>query len=268
MIASFFDKQAEYTRVRLPVIPHRIGIILQDLDESADTGTSWTVQARKLNDTPKIAPKGATYQVSDKWVLYMKKLMTPRAWFWWIAAEFMLMINRRSKWGTGKPDEMPRFECIALPCNFIASDAETAFFARVVGRDSRYFNTDTLDPKKDNWYFAPHQFWKATMHKDGYVRLVGQSDHVYTPVIRQLPEQWIQKDFVEWFPKLPMIVTWKGKPYLITGYSLLGASVYGHAEHEDIPLRLARTPGELIHPCPEWRLNEKPVPPEVRKEWV
>lgn len=260
IVASFGDKQAEYEIVRLPVIPYKLGIILQDYDESAYTGTSWTVQARKMNDTPKIAPKGATYQVSDKWVLYMKKLMTYRAWFWWIAAEYMLMINRRSKWGTGKPDEMPRFECIALPNNFIASDSETALFARVVGRDSRFFNTDTLNPERDNWYHNPHQFWKATMHKEGQVRLVGQADHVYTPVIRQLSEQWIQKNFVEWFPKLPMNVTYNGKTHTITGYCLLGASVYGHAEHEDIPLRLARVPGELIHPCPEWRLSEKPVP--------
>ena len=65
-----------------------------------------------------------------------------------------------------------------------------------------------------------------------------------------------------------MDVTYQGKAHTITGYCLQGASVYGHAADMDIPLRLARVPGELLHPCPEWKLNEKPVPPEVRPEWV
>lgn len=264
----FGDVTVEYQLYRLPVIPHRIGIIKQDLEELADTGMSITVQARKLNDTPKIGPKGDTYIVSDAWVNYMRKLMTQKAWDWWIVAEYMLMINRPSKWGGGKPTQMPAFECIALPCNFIASDAQTATHARVVSRDSQNFDTSQLDSRKDNWFYAPHQFWKATAHNDnGEVFLVGASLHVYTPVIREEPEQWIERGFVEWFPTLPMTVTYQGKQHTITGYALKGASVYGHAEEMDIPLRLARTAGELIHPCPEWRLIEKPVPPEVRPEW-
>lgn len=254
---------------RLPVVPYRLGIIRQDLVELADTGMSITVQARKMNDTPKIAPKGDTMVVSDAWYLYMKKLMTIPAWTWWGVSPRMLMINRTSKWYDEDSKEMPRFECIALPCNFIASDYFTGAFAHVVARDSRNFNTSALDPKIDNWFYRPWQFHKATAHNDdGQVFLVGTSLHVYTPVIREEPDLYIQKDFVEWFPNLPMNVTYNGKPYTIDGYCLKGASVYGHSEEMDIPLRLSRVPGELIHPCPEWSLSEKPVPAEVRPEWV
>ena len=272
IIAHFAAGDVQYEKKRLPVVPHTIGIIRQDLRDSeigADTGTSITVQARKLNDTPKIAPKGDVIVVSDAWYLYMKKLMTQKAWEWWGVWPRMLMINRESKWYDETSTEMPKFECIVLPNNFIAADSFVNGFARIVARDSKNFPALSLDPKADNWFYRPWEFHKATAHDDaGNIWLVGQSFHVYTPVIREEPEIFIQADFVEWFPSLPMTVTYQGRSHVITGYCLQGASVYGHAENEDIPLRLVRKPGELLHPCPEWKLNEKPVPVEMRPEWV
>lgn len=281
---------------RLPVIPYRLGIIKQDLQTTLER--DWDVQARKMHDNSRTLTKGNTYLVNDDWVIYMKRIMTYEAWWWWIGEEFMLMINRTSKWGSGPPDEEPKFECIGLPCNFIALDKFTTTHARVVAKDSvNYKAMQLLDHKKDNWFYKPTQYWKCTMHQlSGEVRLVGAALHVYTPVIRQQPEQWIlykdipvsgirqavnrlvgwfapsllgvpQYSAVELFPELPMDVTYEGKRYTIAGYALLGASVYGHAAEMDVPLRLCRVPGELRHPCPEWKLSEKPVPPEVRAEW-
>lgn len=257
---------------RLPIVPYKLGIIKQDLrpgEIGADTGTTITVQARKMNDSPKIGSKGDTVVVSDAWYIYMRKLMTQKAWEWWGVWPNMLMINRDdSKWWDENSTEMPRFECIALPNNFIASDLFINGFARVIARDSQHFDTSKLNPAKDNWYYFPWQFWKATAHNDfGQIWLVGSSFHVYTPVIKEEPDLYIERDFVEWFPELPMNVTYEGAQYTILGYATLGASVYGHAIEKDIPLRLARKSGECIHPCPEWKLNEKPVPPEIRAEW-
>jgi len=268
--ANFDEGTVCYDQKRMPVVEHTLGIIKQDLLEiGADTGTSITVQARKMNDTPKIAPKGDVMVVSDAWYLYMRKLMTDAAWHWWGITPRMLMINRESKWFDEASTEMPKFECIALPCNFIATDYFINDFAHVLSRDSQHFDVSKLDPQKDNWYYYPWLFWKATAHNDnGDVWLVGKSLHVYTPVIREEPDVYIQKNFVEWFPPLPMNVTYQGHVYRITGYCVQGASVYGHADAFDVPLRLARAPGECIHPCPEWSLKEKPVPPEVRPEWV
>lgn len=266
--AQFRNSTERYEAQRLPVVPYLLGIIKQDMEEITDTGMSITVQARKMNDTPKIAPKGDTMVVSDAWYLYMKKLMTQKAWEWWGVVPYFLMINRPSKWSDENSTEMPKFECIALPNNFIAADFHINGFAHVVARDSQNFDTSTLNPAVNNWFYKPHQFWKCTAHNDkGDVYLVGSSLHVYSPVIREEADIYIQDNFVEWFPSLPMDVTYQGKKHTITGYCLKGASVYGHAESMDIPLRLSRVQGELIHPCPEWKLNEKPVPVEVRSDW-
>ncbi len=246
---------------RLPIVPYRLGIIKQDL--TTEMERSIDVQARKMNDSPVIGAKGDTMVVGDEWYIYMKKLMTDAAWTWWGVAPRMLMINRVSKWYDETSREEPRFECIALPCNFVASDQFINGFARVVARDSRNFPALSLDPAVDNWFHRPWQFWKCTAHNPaGDVFLVGTSLHVYSPVIREEEAVYIQSDFVEWFPELPRVVTYDGKAYTITDYAVQGASVYGHAAEMDIPLRLARTAGELIHPCPDWRLYERPVPPD------
>ena len=277
IIAHFHSGDVQYEKKRLPVVPYKLGIVKEDLrKDMAETGTENTVQVRKAHDNPKPIEtvKGDTIVVSDAWYYYMRKLMTEKAWEWWGVLGFLLMKNRTDDhWAQPEkyPNALPRFECIVLPLNFIASDKVTGDYSRIIARDSRNFKTSTLDPKIDNWFYRPWQFSKATTHKTltgGGINLVGSGFHVYTPIIREEPELWVRTDFVEWFPSLPMDVTYQGRKYNITGYCLQGASVYGHAEEMDIPLRLVRKPGELEHPCPEWTLHELPVPPEVRPEWT
>lgn len=269
MIAHFPNADVLYERVRLPVMSGTLGIITQDLVTPMERAGD--VQVAPLHDAPRWGdhPKDGTYKVADNWVLYMKTQMTQKAFEWWIVNENTLMINRPSKWGSGWPWQQPMFENIALPCNFVELDDFRYGHARVVSRSSVNFDTSTLDPAKDNWFYKPTQFWKATRHvPSGKVYLVGSELHVYTPVIKQKPEIWLNTKRIELFPTLPMPVTYKGVQYIITGYCLRGASVYGHAAEMDIPLRLARVPGECEHPCPEWRLIEKSVPPETRENWI
>jgi hypothetical protein len=268
MITVIFSRRIP----RLPVVPYQLAIITQLWEASEWDGRSQVVQACPLMDYPKGTLKGHTYLVSDDWVLYMRGLLGERAWKWWIQTDVRnyLMINRPSKWNFDGTLDDPAFEDIALPNNFIALDAFTDTHARIVNRHSLNFEVRSLDPAKDNWFYKPWQFMMATTQKQTPPYEVGRigdgSYFVYTPVIGSR-EQWIQNSRIEMFPPLPFDVEYQGKTYTITGYALLGASVYGHAADVDIPLRLVRKLGELIEPYPEWHLNTRPVPPETRPEW-
>ena len=275
-ISVFSNGNIKRGRGRLTPVPHKLGIIKQDLrpeelEAAEQQPTGQVVQAREANDVPKQFgnTKGSPILVVDGWYHYMKKLMTQKAWEWWGVWPNMLMKNRYDDhWANPEtfPGKLPHFECILLPCNFVASDKSTYQYSRIISRSST--NVPQLDPEKNNWFYEPWMFSKATMHTvSGNVQLVGNGFHVYTPIIKQAAELWIETSFVEWFPSLPRDVTYEGKKIRITGYALLGASVYGVSEDMDIPLRLARVPGECIHPCPDWSLQEKPVPVEVRAEW-
>lgn len=245
---------------RLPVVPYKLGIIKQS---DKPTQRSFDPQTQPLMDNPKGKNKGHTYVVPLKWIKYMAKLMTPQAWLWW-KRPYAMMVNRRHKYDGMDPldsDEC-RFENIMLPCNFIAFDQMTDTHGRVVGRMNTY-DTTKLNPLRNNWFYEPYLFWKASMHsKEGVVRNVGRGLNVYTPVIRQKPEQWALLDYVELFPKLPFDVEYEGEKETVTGYCLLGANVIGHAATRDIPLRLCTKPDELIHPT-TWKLDTEPVIPEI-----
>lgn len=258
---------------RLPIIPYDLGIVTQLWEPSEWDDRSQVVQACPLQDNPVGKLKGHTYLVSDAWVLYMKRILTDKAWKWWIQTDVRnyLMINRASKWNFDGNTDEPAFEDICLPNNFVMMDRHTPSHSRIVNKHSLNYPVNTLDPKKNNWFHEPAGYHMATVQKTAPPHEVGRvgdgTYFVYTPMIGQR-EQWIQKSRVEMFPKLPMLVTYESKRYNITGYSLLGASVYGYADGVYIPLRLVQFIGDLRHPCPEWKLSTKPVPPEVKPEWV
>ena len=251
--------QSTRPRLRLPVIPYKLGIIKQRFDIA--TERSFDVQAGPLMDFPKGRTKGHTYTVPLEWIEYMQKLMTPDAWSWW-KRPYMLMVNRRHKYDDLDPSDLDecQFENIMLPCNFIAIDQMTSTHGRVVGRMNTH-DTRRLNPKKNNWFYEPYLFWKASMHNnEGLVRNVGLGFDVYTPVIRQRPEQWALLADIEFFPILPFAVEYEGRTEEVTGYCLLGASVLGHTATRDIPLRLCTKPREVIHPT-IWHLDTLPVIP-------
>ena len=119
-------------------------------------------------------------------------------------------------------------------------------------------NTTTLDPKKFNWFTHPTIFGKETARRksDHAIMNPGDGKDCYFPNMKRSRHLWIHSDFVELFPPLP-----SG----ILAYVVEGASVYGWTGEQLVPLRLARTPGELLHPT-KWKLltgSVIPSPPAV-----
>lgn len=254
-------RQPNLTQARLTVVPFKLGIIRQRFD--IPIFRSFDPQYAPLMDEPRGRNKSSPIVVPVEWIRYMRSLMTAEAWSWW-KRPFMLMVNRRHMFDDLDPpsDDECRFENIMLPCNFIAVDKVTYTHSRVVSR-LNYHDTSQLDPRRNNWFFEPHLFWKASMHNaEGLVRNVGTGLDVYTPVIRQQPEQWALNAHIEFFPDPPFEVTYDGKRATVRGYCLLGASVFGSTDSQDIPLRLCVRPRVWIHPT-EWKLETAPVIPAV-----
>lgn len=243
---------------RLPVVPYRLAIIKQKVGEVLER--TFDPQTNPTMNEPIGMNKGAPVIIPIEWIEWMRNLMDAKAHAWWIRPD-MMMVNRRHKYDGLYPpstDEC-RFENIMLPCNFVAIDQLTPTHARLVSRKTSD-NPKLLDPKVNNWMNEPWLFWKGSAHnKEGKIIKVGTELDMFTPAIRSKPELWANRVHLEEFPELPFEVVYEGKAEIITGYCLQGASVYGHALTRDIPLRLARTAGELIHPT-KWMLAEKPVP--------
>ena len=259
----------DYINTAAPsVLPYKIGIVKQRFPPEVEFFRLFDVQYTPLQDSPKGRTKGHTVRVPPGWFDYMRKLLLSRAYNWW-RRPGMLNFNKHYKNdGTESPgNDQPVCENITMPCNFIAFDKMTETHGRVVSRNHK-FDTRLLDPKKNNWYFEPHLFWKASAHNlQGKVINVGSGFDVYHPAIKQLPEQWlILKPYVELFPSLPLQVTLAGRKLIVTGYILRGASVIGRTEKGDIYLLQARVPGERIFPTPEfWLETTSVIPPAISK---
>ena len=83
---------------------------------------------------------------------------------------------------------------------------------------------------------------------------VGDGLDCYFPNMKRTAHLWISANDVELFPPLPAG---------IRNYALDGASVYGWDGLQYHPLRLARKPGELVHPRSDWTLQTSSVIPPV-----
>jgi len=248
------------------VLPYRLGIVKQRLPPEVDFFRLFDVQYTPLQDEPKGRTKGHTVLVPDAWFVYMKKLMTTVAYDWWRHPGSLNFNKHYVNDGTPTPGkDRPYCENITMGCNFIAFDKMTETHGRVVSRSNK-FDPRLLDPAKNNWYFEPHLFWKATAHNvQGKVINVGAGLNVYHPAIKNRPEQWlILEPYVELFPRLPLTVTVDGKKITVTGYILRGASVIGRTlEAGDIYLLQARVPGERVFTTPEFRLDTVSVIPPL-----
>jgi hypothetical protein len=111
-----------------------------------------------------------------------------------------------------------------------------------------------------NWFNNPTTFSKETARrKDMTIINPGNGKDAYWILLKKKPKMWIYAPYIELFPPMPP----EG-----TGYILRGASVFMQTADGVKPLRLARTPGELLHPDPRWKLNTGSVIPEVRPEWI
>ena len=191
--------------------------------------------------------KGDTIPVTTGWQNYLKKIQTASA-YKWLITPYTLWINRTDF----------RCECIGAGYgNFIEIIGQSLDGNYYQIRSSKY-DADLVnyDPAVFNWYNFPQLFGKCTARrKDNTILNVGAGLDVYMPIIKKTPTLWVAAADVELFPKYPIGVS---------GYVLYGASVYGFTGAGDmlLPLRIARKPGELIHPT-EWHLQTGSVIPPV-----
>ena len=224
-----------FTR-KLPVIKNRLGIVSFLSGYMADP-LPIEVNAIPFNDmdVPKGLGKGSTIPVLPTMQKYLQKMQSAEA-YRWVVAPRMLWINR---------DDF-RAECIG---------AGYGNYVEIIGETDNFFEIAALahddpmlyDPLTFNWRTHPHLFGKATARrKDFSIVNVGAGLDCYIPIIKQTPHLWIHKSYAELLPPR------------LDGYILHGASVYT-ADMQ--PLRLARKPGELVHPSATWRLSTGSVIP-------
>jgi hypothetical protein len=156
-------------------------------------------------------------------------------------------------------DPIPKIECVNGFGNFIK------IFESVKTRGGLFHRIDTLAYNGDasnlsDWFYNPAGWMKMTARTpDGQIMNVGAGLHSYLPLLRRTAYLWIHDDFIEKFPAPP--TEWKG-------WILRGASIFMDTDHGIKALRLARVPGELIHPYPGWSMSTRSVVPEVRIDWI
>jgi hypothetical protein len=156
-------------------------------------------------------------------------------------------------------DPIPKIECVSGFGNFIK------ILESVKTRGGLFHRIETLAYNGDasnlsDWFYNPAGWMKMTARTpDGQIMNVGAGLHSYLPLLRRTAYLWIHDDFIEKFPAPP--TEWKG-------WILRGASIFMATDHGIKALRLARVPGELIHPYPGWSMSTRSVVPEVRIDWI
>jgi hypothetical protein len=157
-------------------------------------------------------------------------------------------------------DPIPKIECVNGFGNFlkITETVKTrgGLFHRI---EALPYNGDAS--KLESWFTKPWYWMKMTARTpSGQIFNVGDGIDSYLPLLRRTSYLWIHNDFVEIFPVLP--------PEGVGGYILLGASIFMQTIDGIKALRLARTPGELIHPYTGWAMQTRSVVPEVRSDFI
>jgi hypothetical protein len=228
-----------------------------------------TVMAAAVNDQvpyPMKITKGDTIPCRA-FFPFMSKIMTIPADRWaknphvlWINKRFFEDIDWPDYDAQGNPPDAsePVCECIEYPMNIVAYDYRIGDWFRLI----TYKNTEPpLDPMTDNWFMKPWLWGKAqALSKDGLtVTNVGDALHVYLPAIKKSVSTWMHLSQLELFPPAPLESR---------GYILRGASIFMNTAQGIKALRLARAPGELIHPYPGWSMSTRSVIPEVRIDWI
>lgn len=234
-----------------PVITNRVGIISSLPDYFADP-LDLEVNVVSLHDA--VHPsKGSTIKVFPSVLRHMQKIQSYDAYKWTVRP-FMLWINRRwigdplgSTAETPEVDPLPKAECVSGYGNFV----------EIIGEDGEYWQIRATVHTRDNfnfgdnfnWFNYPHLWCKQSARDKKTppdIYNVGSGYDAYFPLLQAKAGIWILKKDVELLPPSPD-----------GGYILQGMSVYTAGMQ---PLRLARTPGELIYPT-SWKINTAGVIP-------
>ncbi len=234
---------------RLPVIRNRLAIVSYLSDYMADPNPiEVNAIAFQDADVPKNKTKGHTIPVLQNWRTYLPKIQSAQA--------YHLVTTPNHCW-INRDDWM--CECIGAGYgNFVEilqSVRTNGGLFHEIHASAYNMNLSQTNPKTFKWETHPHLFGKETARReDGTIINPGAGVDCYFPIIKRTRHLWIHDDFVELFPPLPAGAS---------GYCLQGASVYAAMADYDRPLRLARKPGELIHPYPGWKLQTGSVIPPV-----
>jgi len=234
-----------------PVIRNRVAIISHLPDHFADP-LNIEVNSTPLHDT--VHPtKGDTITAFPSIMRHMAKIQSAAA-FGWTVRPFMLWTNRRydgdplgSKFGEDGVDRFPKAECISGYGNFVEIIGEVGEYYQI-NATSNQDDWDLFD-ESFNWFNYPHLWVKQSARNKAIppkIFNVGAGYDAYFPLLQAKAGLWILKKDVELLPPSPD-----------GGYVLQGMSVYTAGMQ---PLRLARTPGELIYPT-SWRINTAGVIP-------
>ena len=247
--------------IRPEVVAVRYGIIKHDARDIA--GQRIAPDTSHSPDLPIGTGQGNRIIVPPPWWRYFEKVLDQRnmkfaksvGWMW---------INKPYNWSDGEPARADSINCGG---NFFAYTDRTPTHLRQVTY-SNQMDTNLLDPQIDNWMFDPALWFKGVaIDRDGRLYNIGGGDDYYLPNLRNGSVtgvcRWVPAEFAELFPELPIIITGVGT---VVRYKLLGASVIGILQNgEEVWLRKATKPGELIQAHPEWQLQEYGVIPP--KDW-
>ena len=189
--------------------------------------------------------KGHTIPVGQNWRSYLPKIQS--------AASYNMVVTPNHLW-INRDDWMA--ECICAGYGNLVEIKQT-----VINKAGKFhelnflsydFDTTRINPTLFNWKTHPMLFGKETARKGEKVMNPGAGLDAYFPNIQRSQKAWVRAEHVELFPALP-----DG----FMSYAVYGASIYAYDGLTYIPLRLARKPGELIHPYPGWTLNTPSVIP-------
>ena len=196
-------------------------------------------------DFPVNVGKGHTIPVGQNWRSYLPKIQS--------LAAYNMVVTPNHLW-INRDDWMA--ECICAGYGNLIEIRQT-----VINKAGKFhelkclsydFDTTRINLTLFNWQTHPTLFGKETARKGTRIMNPGAGLDAYFPNIKRSPKAWVRAEHVELLPPLP-----DG----FINYAVYGASIYAYDGLTYVPLRLARKPGELLHPYPGWKLNTPSVIP-------
>ena len=236
------------------VIRNRVAIV-NKLPEQFIDPLPIEVNYCKLHDT--LHPtKGDTITVYWDTLRHMQKIQSADAYKWTVRP-WMLWTNMRY---VGDPFGEPWVNDDGSPVNkYLTAECITGYgnFVEILDEIGQYYEIRATPTNADwdkfdetfNWFNYPCLWVKESARNKKTppdIFNVGSGYDAYFPLLKETPKLYILKSNIEVLPSSPD-----------GGYVLQGMSVYTAGMQ---PLRLARTPGELIYPT-SWRINTAGVIP-------
>jgi len=204
-----------------------------------------TVFDYSTENFPVNVSKGHTIPVGNNWRTYLPKIQSLTA--------YNMVVTSNHLW-INRDDWMA--ECICAGYGNLIEIRQTVINKAGKFHELKFlpydFDTSLINAELFNWRTHPTKFGKETARKGTRIMNTGAGLDAYFPNIKRSLRAWVRAEHVELLPPLP-----DG----FINYAVYGASIYGYDGLTYTPFRLARKPGELLHPYPGWTLNTPSVIP-------